>query len=42
MLLTRDIHKVLITCDVVNIRSRKVNESNKGEFEEIKDGICKY
>ncbi|OZB96195.1 GNAT family N-acetyltransferase [Paenibacillus sp. XY044] len=36
------IEKLLLTCDEVNIQSRKVIESNHGTLEEINNGICKY
>jgi predicted acetyltransferase len=38
----KGIDKLLITCDEVNARSRKVIERNNGKLDTIISGICRY
>lgn len=38
----RSIYELLITCDEINERSRKVIERNGGELDSITNGICRY
>lgn len=38
----RGIYELLITCDEINERSRKVIERNGGKLDSITNGICRY
>lgn len=37
-----NIDNVLLTCDEVNMPSRKIIEANKGLLTELSEGVCKY
>ncbi len=38
----KDIDRVLLTCDISNMASRKVIEANNGELKEMKNNSCFY
>ena len=38
----KDIDRVLLTCDISNMASRKVIDSNNGELKEMKNDSCFY